>query len=39
MKNLVALWLLLLPVWSLRGQTNDRVVSEVAVLTIHYSCR
>ena len=37
MKNLVALWLLLLPVCSLRGQTNGPLVSEVSVLTIHVS--
>jgi hypothetical protein len=35
--HLVALWLLLLPVCSLRGQTNDLIVSEVAVLKIHVS--
>jgi hypothetical protein len=37
MKNLVALWLLLLAACSLRGQTNDPLVSEVSVLTIHVS--
>jgi hypothetical protein len=37
MNHLVALWLLLLPVCSLRGQTNDPILSEVAVLTIHVS--
>jgi hypothetical protein len=37
MNHLVALWLLLLPVYSLRGQTNDLIVSEVSVLTIHVS--
>jgi len=37
MKNLVALWLLLLPVCPLRGQTHDLIVSEVSVLTIHVS--
>ena len=37
MKNLIALWLLLLPVCPLRGQTHDLIVSAVSVLTIHVS--
>ena len=37
MKNLIALWLALLPLCSLRGQTNDPILSEVSVLTIHVS--
>ena len=37
MKNLIALWLVLFSVCSLRGQTNDPILSEVSVLTIHVS--
>jgi hypothetical protein len=37
MKNLLAVWLVLSPFCSLCGQTNDGIVSQVSVLTIHVS--
>jgi hypothetical protein len=37
MKNLLAVWFLLLAAGSINGQTNEAILSEVAVLTIHVS--
>jgi len=37
MKTRVAVWLLLLPVCGIGGKTNEAILSEVSVLTIHVS--